>query len=212
MIIRRARQEDAFQIHTIAKSLYIDRPTQDLKFGFIVYYLDEEEYAARIDSNPFYVVLVDKKVVGYIMAYNDETLRNYLKSKIVSHEERILKKLFDYCREKNIQHFTFIDQLAVSPEYQRKGYGGFLLRRLCHETEGPYFGIILNKPVLNPNENLFIRKRVNKLCDIEVESTGKWQMSKVNGKQCKFIWGLYITDNFNFKSHCSTVECTKLNS
>lgn len=199
MFIRLARQEDAPQIHAIAKSLYINRPNFDLKSGFIVYYLEEEEYAIRIRNNPFYVTIVNGKVIGYLMAYSDTMLKYYVKNNIVTHEEEILKILFDYCNTNNIHEFVFIDQLAISPEFQKMGYGGYLLKQLCSDTKGPYFGIILNKPICNPNENIFYNKRMKKLGEVEMVAKDKWQMVDVKGNPVKFTWGIYITETFGFK-------------
>lgn len=115
MKIRNARLEDASEIMEISLTLTVPRNSKN-KVGFIEYITpNENELKNRIRDNQFFFVIEnsDKKIVGFLSAYTDEMLKklHFFKDQIVQY---ILKKE---------TFFVYLDQLAITKHYQKKGLG-----------------------------------------------------------------------------------------
>lgn len=154
MTIRQATPDDARAIVEIAQSLKLDlsvHPTF-LWNGFLVYPLNEEQYKQRIRSTPyFYVDDCSNEgigITGFLMCYDDETLRKLTQNGDISHQDAEVKYVLEQKKP-----FIFGDQIGVRKEWARCGSGTELIRRLFGDmgnngVRDMYVGI-LQKPVTN---------------------------------------------------------------
>lgn len=87
----------------------------------------QEEYLSELikeEKNIFYVIEVDQEVIGFIYGYEES------KGFLPIHKKRT---------------YFYIDNVVVSPEHQRKGYGRKLLNKIINECKNRgYSDIMLN--------------------------------------------------------------------
>jgi GNAT superfamily N-acetyltransferase len=148
MIIRRATQEDLEGICKVAESVKLDY-SKPQKSGFLVYCLSKDQYANRLESSDYFYVATDQnKVIGFLMCYDDETLKDLIKNGNLDHEAHLAKKV----AEQN-GRYTFGDQIGVFPDKALTGVGTALMTALFEDMKAVnintiYVGI-LHKPVMN---------------------------------------------------------------
>lgn len=157
MIIRKAKSEDLKGICKVAEAVKVDYNNPQ-KNGFLVYGLNDEGYAQRIiSSDYFYVTLSGNEVVGYLMCYDDENLRNLMKTGKLNHEDMLTKTVSE-----QQGRYIFGDQIGVIPDKALNRIGTSLMEALFDdmreaEISNMYVGI-LHEPALNIASKKFCEK------------------------------------------------------
>ena len=146
--IRQATVKDAEQIVEIAKSLKYD-PSKEQEEGFLVYVLDYDGYRSRIKRNLyFYVAESDSQIDGFLMSYDDITLRILDGCYAMNHQAGLARFLFS-----KDAPFIFTDQIGVKRETNRSGIGRALMNRLFQDMRTAkipqVYGGILHEPTRN---------------------------------------------------------------
>jgi N-acetylglutamate synthase-like GNAT family acetyltransferase len=176
-MIRKARIKDSESIHNIAEKLHIDK-ISDTSKGFLVYVLPEKEYVRRIKSSDhFYVSENNNKIDGFLMCYDNNTLKDMQNKGILAHEDGIMNFV-----KKMHTPYIFGDQIAVDPDTQEKGIGGKLWGNLLADMKKKdittMYVAILHKPIKNIHSINYHKK------------FGITKVSEVKNKDNK-IWGIY---------------------
>lgn len=179
MKIRKAVIEDASEIKAIAESLRLNQNRP--QGGFLVYPLAEEGYQKRIRSSSyFYVAEEDARLQGFLMCYDDATIRRLSETGELSHQDGVLKYL-----QSQPAPFIFGDQIGIQREKLRSGVGNLLMEGLIADmkTNGVptmYVGILLH-----PTRNVASIKFCERL--------GFKQVAEVENKD-HLAWGIYQAD------------------
>ena len=180
MIIRKANLGDLEGICKVAEAVKIDydHPQKD---GFLVYGLNQERYAQRLKSSDFfYVALSDEKVVGFLMGYDNETLKNLMKDGELAHEDMLTKRVSE-------QEDTYIfgDQIAVIPNRTLSGVGSSLMQTLFEDMRRALINMMYVGILHEPGMNTASKKFCEKLGFTHQENV----MNSDNHK-----WGVYKLD------------------
>ncbi len=175
MIIRRAKTEDASKIESIARAIELNKKSPQ-KGGFLFYVQDKKGYEKRISKTPYFYVAEDNgNVIGFLMCYDDNILRNL--SNDLSYKDGTSKFLLGQKTS-----FIFGDQIGVRENMNHKGIGNKLMERLFKDMKkdkiDTMYVEILHKPVRNEASIKFSEKLG---FNLETEATNS------DGS----IWGIY---------------------
>ena len=130
MIIRKAKTSDSKNIFKISKSVKINWKNPQ-KEGFITYPLQEGGYGKRIKlSKYFYVAEENKEVIGYLMCYDDNTLKRIISDGNINHQDGTTTFLL-----KQKPPYIFGDHIAIKKKYLQKGVGERLMERLSKDMK-----------------------------------------------------------------------------
>ncbi|MBT3406934.1 GNAT family N-acetyltransferase [Candidatus Woesearchaeota archaeon] len=140
MLVRKATLDDLDGICGVAEAVKLDYDApQDS--GFLVYGLETEEYAHRVEvSNHFYVAVDDSKIVGFLMCYDVYTLQGLVSSGRLDHEDTLTARVSEIDGE-----HVFGDQIAVLPSDVGRGAGNEMMSRLFSDMAENvmYVGVLL---------------------------------------------------------------------
>lgn len=135
VVIRKARQDDVETVFNLAERYVLkdeDKEGATVE-GFLVANFNLEKYRLFVNkADMFYVLEIDKKIVGFILAATSETF------------------LFDQLahnkiREINDQSYVLIKQICVDIDYKGRGYGQRLYQYVMDKSSGRniYAAIVL---------------------------------------------------------------------
>jgi N-acetylglutamate synthase-like GNAT family acetyltransferase len=176
--IRQATVEDAEQIVQIAESLKHDFEKVQTN-GFLVYVLKEEEYRSRIRHNPYFYVSQDEGgLSGFLMAYDNSTLRSLDGCAAMQHEFGLVQLLLH-----QKPPFIFADQMGVRAEVNRSGVGRKLMKRLFHDMKKAKIPKIYAGVLHEPTRN---QASIN-FCEGLGFNYTKREIQNPDG----YIWGVY---------------------
>ncbi len=123
MNIRKAGIKDSKQIKNLAESLRLNSQTPKEK-GFLIYVLDEEEYKKHIQESKYFFIAQEKKeIIGFVMAYDDKSLKSLFNENQMKHEDNLVK----FILEQN-NPFIFGDQIGIRSNNEGNGIGKRLMR------------------------------------------------------------------------------------
>jgi len=147
--VRKAKPEDAKAISELAKAVKLNLGNPRKDRGFLVYILDEEEYRERIlGAKYFYVAEREGKILGFLVCYDDVSLKKLIDEGEFADEKKFMKFL-----SKQKIPFILGDQIAVDPDNTSKGVGKSLVDKLfeemLEESITDFYGAILHKPIKN---------------------------------------------------------------
>jgi ribosomal protein S18 acetylase RimI-like enzyme len=130
MMIRKATSADLSGICAVADSVRLD--TKHIQeSGFLVYVLDKQGYADRLDESDLFLVAIDQdEVVGFILCYEDHTVANLVRRGVLSSDLLRARELAG-CNGR----WLYGDQIAVRPAYVRRGIGPALVLALYNEIK-----------------------------------------------------------------------------
>ncbi len=182
-VIRHARPEDARDIWKLAQQLRLDYSSPQTN-GFLVYVLDENRYRQRIAASPFfYVADTGNKLDGFLMCYDERTLRDLNAAGDMSHEDGTVE--FVLSQE---GPYVFGDQIGVAREEQGHGIGHAMMRELFKEMResgiSAMYGAILHKPFRNASSiNFFSGLNSEKVSEIANKDSLVWGIYRTNAVQ-----------------------------
>jgi N-acetylglutamate synthase-like GNAT family acetyltransferase len=176
MIVKHAKPEDAQRVCELANILKIKQNDKS-QSGFLIYPLNESGYNIRTKSKYFYIAEDNSKIDGFLMCYDSNTLNNYLKDGLLSHEDGLVGFV-----AKQTQPFVFGDQIGVNPDNKRKNLGTEMMNELFKNMKKNniftmYVGI-LHKPTKNITSISFCNK------------IGFKEIAEVTNED-KTVWGIY---------------------
>lgn len=148
---RTAKKTDMSAVVKIAETIRLNVQEPQLKLlriGFLIYVLSESEYARR--ENPYFIIsLEDSTIEGFLICYDSIFLRDLVKDGSISHQDGIIKFLFD----EEEGSFIFGDQIAVGPSATRQGLGRDLMldmfERMRKANIPRMFVTVLHAPIRN---------------------------------------------------------------
>jgi len=145
-MIRRAETKDIEAIMEITKRVNINN-IPDKGNGFLLSKMPFEFYERLFTISDYcYVCEIDKKVVGFLLAY----LNN-----IMERKDELESYFWDnHSKEK----FVYIFQVAVAPDYQRKNVGYELYEKLFNNSQVKNFKVITSKEPFNKASRIFHQK------------------------------------------------------
>ena len=157
MIIRKATPEDLEGICKVMNAVKLDYDNPQ-KCGFLAYGLNHEGYAQRITSSDyFYVALNEDEVVGFLMCYDNETLKGLMKSGELDHDDMLTKRVSEQQGK-----YIYGDQIGVIPDRTLNGVGTSMMETLFDEMRRTeifdmYVGI-LHEPAMNSASKKFCER------------------------------------------------------
>ena len=169
IIIEVAKPGDEKEIESLASSVKIGKNDEK---GFLVYPVNARNYRTRIILTPYFYVAREKKIIGYIMAYDKKAIEKLKEMGELSHEDELVKSV----EKKAFNRFIFIDQIAIGHDFCRRGIGSKLLEFLIKNIKGKYkvicCGVILSPVQNNAGRNFFVKHGFKLLKKIELENHG----------------------------------------
>lgn len=150
-MIRMANKADMPAVVRIAEAvqlnLYSPQPHL-LRAGFLVYVLDQSDYARR--ANPFFTVSVGEEgATGFLMCYDGAFLQELIDTGAISHQDGAVDFLLDQPQGS----FIFGDQIAIDPATMQRGVGRELMLEMFERMRkggiSTMFVTILHEPVRN---------------------------------------------------------------
>ena len=177
MLIRPAAKKDVPYITKLADSIKIDYKNPQ-KNGFLVYVLNKSKYGIRQEvSKFFYVAEENKKIIGFLMCYDNFTLEELLKNKELNHEDSICNFILNQKGP-----YIFGDQIGISNNKTSQGVGLGLINKLIEDMKKEdiktMYVCILHKPVFNKASFNFCKK------------IGFKKVAEITNSD-KHIWGIY---------------------
>jgi ribosomal protein S18 acetylase RimI-like enzyme len=145
-MIRRAETKDIEAIMEITERVNINN-ISDKDNGFLLSKMPFEFYKRLfVNSDYCYVCEIDKRVVGFLLAYLNKTMER---------RDELESYLLDNYPEDN---FIYIFQVAVSPDYQRRNVGHELYEKLFEDAKIKSFKVITSKEPFNKASRMFHQK------------------------------------------------------
>lgn len=143
MEIRKATKEDAEKIREISLELIVARDTSKSQ-GLVEYKVPlTSEIKKRVNGKFLYVATESEEVIGFLMAYTDEELREFDFS-----EDEIVKHVL----ERN-KPFILWEQLAIREKYQNRGFGLRLAKKILEDVEPSGYSTIYGPISHKPHKN-----------------------------------------------------------
>jgi GNAT superfamily N-acetyltransferase len=137
MIIRRAKPTDLEGICAVAESVRLD-PHHVQEHGFLVYVHDRQGYAERMAATDlFYVAIEGGEVVGFVLGYEDHTVADLVRRRVVSNDVLHAQSVAG-CDGR----WIYADQLAEHPAYAGRGVGIALVKKLYEEVRDRAFNSV----------------------------------------------------------------------
>ncbi len=179
MIVKHPELIDALQISKLANDLKLNN-INGANTGFLIYPLDENGYKTRINSSFFYITKDNSKINGFLMAYDSNTLNNYLQNKLLSHEDGIMDFLIT-----QTENYVFGDQIGIDPKAKRNNIGTLMMTELTKDMKfkniSTMYVAILHKPVKNLTSIAFCSKKgFKEICEVTNKDNTTWGIYKLN--------------------------------
>lgn len=181
MLVRSAELADISRILSVVSEAAINPrniTARSAKNGFLVYPLDEKDYADRLFGNKFFLVITEGDVIkGFVMCYELSFLKRLIVDKKIQHEDGIIQFL-----ETLNGAFLYGDQIGVSTDNRSRKAGTLLLqeifRRMRRDNIEDMYVAILHKPIHNSASIRFV-SRFGFSCKKEVVNSDG------------LVWGIY---------------------
>lgn len=126
---RQATAEDAPAIAALAKQLQLragDDIDHAVSHGFLVFAKPEEAYRNRFTSSQYCIVAEQEgEIAGFLVAHDTAELD------ALGSELGYMQSLKEYLFALPYPHWVYIDQIAVSADFQHKGIGQQMHDYLC---------------------------------------------------------------------------------
>ncbi len=160
ILVRRAVGDDADTLEQLARTQQIsdDKLENSLdelsRNGFITWGQTSDSYRTRADlSDYFLVAQVDQEIIGWVMAYPLEILRDLQSG--MSYEDKIVEYFLDQYPLETV----FIDQICTIDGMRRCGVATALDEHLRNIGANKSFVTdIIHGPIRNEASNLFFKK------------------------------------------------------
>lgn len=153
MEVRKATKEDAEKIREISLELIVARDTSKSQ-GLVEYKVPPiSEIRKRVNGNFVYVATESEEVIGFLMAYTNDELKefDFLDDEIVKH---ILGKN---------KPFILWEQLAIQEECQNRGFGLRLAKKFLEDVKSSEYPTIYGPISHKPHKNKTSIKLVESL-------------------------------------------------
>ncbi len=122
-MIRKAKPEDAAEIVRIVDSVLLHKLDNESS-GFLMVNSGKEKYDALVRESSYCYAAVDNgAVVGFLLAYPKALMKPD-------------NEIHEYFLQKYSDNFIYIFQVAVDPDYHRKGIGKDLYNAFFDDAKG----------------------------------------------------------------------------
>ena len=193
LVNRYARATDSEKMMEIAKAVNV----HSLDYfkqgkGFLVQSLSKDEYLKRIlEDNRIMVLEFDKNVVGFICGFTSESIDILIEKTVLGHELNIIKKMNQIAFENHINRYIFLDQIAIDPNFQGKGFGRQLFLHYIDITGGHFFAAMLEKPIINPRINYWLEYGFMYMGSVEQVLDQRFHPDAPPLNTGSLTWGIY---------------------
>lgn len=147
--VRPARSRDASFIASVAIGADVRR-LASLKRGFLLFPWSEAAYAVLADlSAGLCVCMLDGRPVGFINSFPANPLPHPVRRLLGAEGLALVSHLEIIAHAHADPRCQVVFQMALEPELQARGLGSGFFRFYRAQVAGPYFGIVLECPVLS---------------------------------------------------------------
>jgi GNAT superfamily N-acetyltransferase len=199
--VRRATQADAETIAGIAASVDFH---DDLRLGrgFIVYTLPAADYARRILRGYLaYMFLMNGHPIGYICGCDHVRLARDLADETLAHQSNVCRTIMAQARDRVDKQYLFLEQIAILPEFQDKGFGEAFFGKFCDLHPGPFYVSMLEGPVRNPRIAYWEARGFQCVGVAREVLPFRFVTSPVGGNlPCELRWGVYVLPTNGYRS------------
>jgi len=193
--LRLAEKSDADVIAQIASSVNVYHYSKWGR-GFLIYTLTAEDYRKRIiDGNSLYLFLLNGQPIGYVCGYNQDMLKEYLSTSILSHESSIGHNVQTLAHNRGNKRYLYLDQIAILPVFQELGLGEQFFCRFCEICRGPYYVAMLEAPLRHPRISYWEARgfqRIGNAIELLAEQFIPRHQQHNHNHLRKLLWGIYI--------------------
>ena len=194
--IVQAQPSDADSIAEIAALVNIHNYAQ-FDRGFLFYSLTPEEYRKRIeDGHRLYLLNHRDQSIGFVCGVRGTSIEKILSQEFVYNE--LYSRAARIARERGISQYLFLDQVAVLPEWQNKGYGEALsILFLEAENGSAIFADFLEAPLRNPRIPYWCRRGFQKITELVEHPSDRFLAAESAleldpGSFETLTWGIYL--------------------
>jgi hypothetical protein len=170
--------------------------------GFLVYTLSALEYRKRVvDGQHIYVFEIDGVAVGFICGYGEAAVQTYLDDHTLSHESDVCHAIQTAARTRGDARYSFLDQIAIKPQFQERGLGEEFFHLFCQVVPGPYYVVMLEQPIFNPRIHYWCARGFTRIGHVIELLPNRFApahgAAAVSGE---LTWGIYVLATRGFVS------------
>ena len=172
-------EQDVSQIHNLLEQ-NIQSNLNSFDQGFLCNSIPLAELQKRIRYGHYNRIVADDKVIGYLLAFDNQEAEEYLQLGYLAYENNIF---FQHLNLK--EKFIWLDQLCIIKEERGRGYGRYLLKQSIEEYQengyNNFYGIVSISPNFNLRSFTFLHKTfgINVISTLDINSI-KWALVKLN--------------------------------
>lgn len=191
--LRLAEESDATTVAQIASSVNVYHYSKRGR-GFLIYTLTAEDYRKRIvDGNFLYLFLLNGQPIGYVCGYNQNMLKEYLSTSILSHESSIGHNVQALAHNRGNKRYLYLDQIAILPVFQELGLGEQFFCRFCEICSGPYYVAMLEAPLHHPRIPYWEARGFQRIGHaVELLAEQFFPKHQQHNPLRKLFWGIYV--------------------
>ena len=96
--------------------------------------------------------------------------------------------------------FCFLDQIAILPEFQDRGFGERCFLAFTQTVKGPYYAAMLEQPVRNPRIQYWEKRGFMRIDEAEEVLQARFEPHEHPSVSCTpLLWGIYLLQDAGYR-------------
>lgn len=190
--VTEASPEHAAFIRGVAEAADV-RHVASLRRGFLLFPWKEHEYRSlAVQRLGLCLCIIDDDPAGYICSFPAIPLPTVVNETLGNLGRQLVRSLTDTAIRNSDRSCQVVYQMALRCDLQGKGLGGPFFDLFTRIVQGPYYGVVLEKPLDSIRRVFWRGLGFTRLGSVELSTPPDLEFLHVRGDKPRTLqWGIY---------------------